>query len=142
MKKNKPPKKRGRSPGTHWRNGIVLLGFAAVAVTWSLQAENPGQAVTSFSLEDERNQLAESVGPEIYNAPAYAAMEREILDAIRTDVSLSEESMQIDVSVEEGVVILRGNVRNQIEGDRIVKLAREPAGMARIDSQLEIGGLR
>lgn len=140
MKKTKSPKKKGRSPGYYLRSGIVLMSFAVIVVTWNLQAENTGPAGPIFSLDDERNQLAEPAGPEIYNAPAYALMKKEILESIRADASLSEESMQVGVSVEEGVVTLRGKVRNLTEKGRIEELAREPAGMARINSELEVGG--
>lgn len=140
MKKNVYRKKIRRGSSRNYLcTGVVCLGLAAVVATWTLQAQE--HKSSSFAWDDERNQLAESVGPEIYNASAYAKMEKEILDSIKTDSSLSEESMQVDVSAEEGVVILKGVVKNSHDKGRIVELAKEPAGMARIDNQLKVGSL-
>lgn len=139
MKKNDRMKDRRRKSGRCLGTGIFFLGFAAMAAAWSLRGENGGRAAEVLFAEDERNQLAEPAGPELYNARAYAIMKREILESIRADPSLSKESLQVDVSIEDGIVVLRGKVRNFAEEQRIVQLAREPAGMARIDNQLKIG---
>ena len=121
----------------HLRRGSLALGFTLIACT--LQAGNYDGASQVLSVDDERNQLAESVGPEIYNAAAYNRMEQEIRDSISHDRTLSEEARQVNVTVSEGVVTLKGTVMTSAELNRVIEISRESAGMTRVESQLGVG---
>jgi osmotically-inducible protein OsmY len=127
------------NPLTKSRGSLHQGLFAAVFLTVSMAAADAGNTNWPQPVStDERNQLAEMKGPEIYNAPAYEKMEQEIADAIMNDPDLSDQSRHIDVSVADGVVVLKGDVSSAKEEERILQYSKESAGMARVSNQLQI----
>lgn len=65
-----------------------------------------------------------------------AAVRRAILDA--EDLGVAADNAVI--TTQAGVVTLRGNVESQTVKDRVEAIARDVAGVTRIDNQLTVGG--
>lgn len=63
---------------------------------------------------------------------------RELRQSITNDSSLSMNAHNVKVVTNDGVVTLRGPVRNDDERAIIERKAREVPGVARVDNQLEV----
>ena len=96
-------------------------------------ADNTGRNV--------RDQAGDTVTP-IDQSQAKADMEltQRIRQALMDDSTLSMTAQNIKVISQNGMVTLRGPVKDQAELDNIVAKAREIAGPTRVDNQLEIKG--
>jgi len=58
--------------------------------------------------------------------------------AVVKDHSLSATAKNVKIITADGVVTLRGPVRNEAEKTKIAELAQSAAGNAKIDNQLEV----
>ena len=58
--------------------------------------------------------------------------------AVVKDHSLSSTAKNVKIMTADGVVTLRGPVKNEAEKTKIAELAQSAAGNARIDNQLEV----
>lgn len=67
---------------------------------------------------------------------------RSIHDMIVADQSLSQESKNISVMTDSGVVILKGKVPSTAERSRIEELAKRAPGVRSVQNMTEIAGER
>ena len=71
-----------------------------------------------------------------------SAGDRKLLAAVRRavvrDKNLSTSAHNVKIIAKDGVVTLRGPVRNQGEKSKIEKLAQQVAGVTSVDNQLDV----
>jgi hyperosmotically inducible protein len=88
--------------------------------TSDLRGGEPG-GLSAEATRPEDLQLAESVR-----------------QAITADPSLSPSARSVEISSDEGVVVLRGEVQSQDEKDRLESIAQQVAGVQKVENELEV----
>jgi hyperosmotically inducible periplasmic protein len=61
-----------------------------------------------------------------------------IRQAISADQSFSPSARSVEVTADEGVVTLRGEVRSEQEKERLASIAQQVAGVQRVENELEV----
>jgi len=131
-----------RNPLRAIRRGLVWLGVFTLILAWSLQAGSQAPAKRAVAVWDERDQLPEPVGPNVYNAPAYARMKGEVMDSVKRDPLVANRADFIRISAADGILVLEGTVNNAMQKERVLAYALEAAGMTPVKDQLSIAGLQ
>lgn len=74
------------------------------------------------------------------NSPADVAITTEIRKAVVADDNLSVNAQNIKIITVNGVVTLRGPVKNAAEKETIAAKAQKVVGVTRVDNQIELTG--
>jgi osmotically-inducible protein OsmY len=127
---------------------ITLTILLAVGFTLSGIAKEKPAATTEPSTADtsadntaknERDRSGDTkTSGDQSNSPEDIKITAAIRRAVVGDKSLSMTAKNVKIITANGVVTLRGPVKNAQEKATIVKLAKNGAGKARIDNQLEV----
>jgi len=72
------------------------------------------------------------------NSAADIEMTQKIRQAVVADDSLSSNAKNIKIITKDGAVTLRGPVKDEAEKTRVVDMAKNVAGSAPLDVQLEV----
>lgn len=72
------------------------------------------------------------------NSAADLDMTQKIRQAVVADDSLSSNAKNVKIITRDGAVTLRGPVKDEAEKARVVSLARNIAGQAPVDVQIEV----
>jgi osmotically-inducible protein OsmY len=115
---------------------ISLLCLSALAVTAFAQDTSPA-ADNSGRNKRDRSSETQTSGDQSNSKPDIqitAAIRR----ALMHEGSLSMTAKNVKIITENGVVTLRGPVKNAAEKTKIGELAMANAGQAKIDNQLEV----
>lgn len=125
----------------------VALASAAAIAADATSYNHSSPAATQSSVErdadntglNSRDKNAETLTPQ--DQPNTEA-DRKTLAAVRSavvnDDSLSTSAHNVKILVVNGVVTLRGPVKNANEKTRVETIARSVAGVTKIDNQLDI----
>lgn len=109
--------------------GIGLLGSPALAE--NVPADNSAKNVR------DRADTALTAGDQS-SAPADMAITTAVRKAVVADSSLSVNAQNVKIITVNGVVTLRGPVKNTAEKESIAAKATTIAGVGKVDNQIEI----
>jgi hyperosmotically inducible periplasmic protein len=116
---------------------IALSLLFASAFTLSAIAEEKPDADNTAKNERDRSGETLTSGDQS-NSPEDIKITAAIRRAIVGDKSLSMTAKNVKIITVNGVVTLRGPVKNASEKAAISKLARSASGKAKIDNKLEV----
>jgi len=111
--------------------GIVLAGSSALAE--EAPADN-----SATNAEDRAN--GGLTAADQSNAPADVAITTAVRQAVVADSNLSTNAQNVKIITVNGIVTLRGPVKNASEKANIGAKAAKVAGAAKVDNQIEIAG--
>jgi osmotically-inducible protein OsmY len=117
---------------------IILF---AVAVAVADQAISADDADNSKRNTADRNEASVTPGDQ-GNSEADIAITREIRQKVVDRDDLSVNAQNVKIVTNGGVVTLRGPVANAKEKAEIASIAKQAAGVKRVDNQLEAEGAR
>ncbi len=131
----------------------LILGLALGALTLpvALQAvygadtESPtaGKTAPDNSGRNVRDRDAAAVTPmDQGTSDADIAITQTIRKAVTSHSDLSVDAQNVKIITQDGVVTLRGPVKNAAEKATIASLSMKTEGVKRVDNQLEAAGLR
>ena len=120
---------------------IILSVFCLSALTLSTWAQDQSTSATpadntAVNTRDRSGDTKTSVDQS--NSKGDIDVSAAIRRAIVKDGSLSHKAKNVKVFTENGVVTLRGPVKSEEEKAKVEELAKDNAGSARVDSQLEV----
>jgi hyperosmotically inducible protein len=116
----------------------ITLSLLCVCVfTLSAIAQDTPAADNTKKNERDRSGETRTSGNQS-NSPEDVKITATIRRAIVRDHSLSATAKNVKIITANGVVTLRGPVRDEAEKTKIAELAQSAAGNAQIDNQLEV----
>jgi hyperosmotically inducible periplasmic protein len=120
---------------------LVLGGYAGTAHPTERTPAPPAQTAPDNTGRNVRDRSGDTLTPgDQSESQADRALTQQIRKAVRADKSLSTMAKNIKIITVNGVVTLRGPVKNPHEKETIEAKAQQLAGMNKIDNQLEVKG--
>ena len=116
---------------------ILLLGCSKKDEAKNNQASPTVAADNSGKNVRDRDDAMKTSGDQS-ESEADRTISQNIRQAINADDSLSTNGKNVKIITAEGVVTLRGPVKNETEKTNIVAKARQIAGVKSVENQLEI----
>ena len=114
---------------------VILLVVSTLAAACS---GNDGKVDADNTKKNVRDRDAAVVTPlDQGNSPADLELTQKIRQAVVADSTLSSNAKNIKIITKDGAVTLRGPVKDEAEKVRVVTMARNIAGQAPVDVQLE-----
>jgi osmotically-inducible protein OsmY len=116
----------------------LLTAASMVALTFTVQAaDNPPNADNTG--KNERDRSGETKTPlDQSNSPEDLKITQAIRQAIVKDDALTMTAKNVKIITAGGMVTLRGPVKTAEEKAKIEKIAKDAAGAAKVDNQLEV----
>ena len=122
--------------------GALVLGLAALAPATEPGMEKPGVERSKDADDTARNERDRNDRTLTPMDQGGSAADRTITQEIRKSVvdndGLSTNAKNIKIITVDGVVTLRGPVKNDAEKTTVAGIARKAAGVKRVDDQLEV----
>jgi len=131
--------------------GLALAGSPAFGegekvpvVDPDVKVERPGHGAAvpaDNSGKNVRDRADQALTPgDQSSSPADVAITTEIRKAVVADDNLSVNAQNVKIITINGVVTLRGPVKNAAEKNTIATKAQKVAGVSRVDNQIELTG--
>jgi hyperosmotically inducible protein len=116
----------------------IILTLLCVSV-FTLSAIAQDTAAADNTRKNERDRSGETTtSGDQSNSQEDVKITAAIRRAVVRDNSLSTTAKNVKIITANGMVTLRGPVKNDAEKTKIAELARSAAGNAKIDNQLEV----
>ena len=120
---------------------LVLGGYAGTAHPTEGTSSPPAQTAPDNTGRNVRDRSGSTLTPgDQSESQADRALTQQIRRAVVADKSLSTTAKNIKIITRDGVVTLRGPVKNPHEKQAIEAKAQQIAGANKIDNQLEVKG--
>jgi osmotically-inducible protein OsmY len=120
---------------------FVLGGYAVGAQPTERSPAPPAQTAPDNTGRNVRDRGGATRTPgDQSESQADRTLTQQIRKAVKADKSLSTMAKNIKIITANGVVTLRGPVKNSHEKETIEAKAQQLAGMNKIDNQLEVKG--
>jgi hypothetical protein len=120
---------------------LILGGDAGTALPTERSPAPPAQTAPDNTGRNVRDRGDATMTPgDQSNSQADRALTQQIRKAVVADKSLSTMAKNIKIITADGVVTLRGPVKNSHEKETIEAKAQQLAGVNKIDNQLEVKG--
>ena len=116
---------------------IILTLFCVSVFTLSAIAQDTAAADNTRKNERDRSGETTTSGDQS-NSQEDVKITAAIRRAVVRDNSLSTTAKNVKIITANGMVTLRGPVKNDAEKAKIAELAQSAAGNAKIDNQLEV----
>jgi osmotically-inducible protein OsmY len=118
---------------------LVLLGLCALLVGGIVPAEGDDRKDADNTARNVRDRDHGTVTPMDQGASeGDRSITRDIRQALTADDELSTNAKNVKIVTQDGIVTLRGPVKNAREKTTIAGIARRAAGVKRVDDQLEV----
>jgi len=122
--------------------GSLVLGLAALAPATEPGMEKPGvenSKDADDTARNERDRNDRTLTPmDQGSSSADRTITQEIRKAVIDNDELSTNAKNIKIITVDGVVTLRGPVKNTAEKTTVASIARKASGVKRVDDQLEV----
>lgn len=122
--------------------GSMVLGLAALAPATEPGMEKPGVENSKDADDTARNERDRNDRTLTPMDQGSSAADRTITQDIRKAVvdndELSTNAKNIKIITVDGVVTLRGPVKNDAEKTTVASIAHKASGVKRVDNQLEV----
>ena len=120
---------------------LVLAGYAGSAGATERTPAPPAQTAPDNTGRNVRDRGNATLTPgDQSESQADRTLTQQIRKAVVADKSLSSMAKNIKIITANGVVTLRGPVKNPQEKQTIEAKAQQIAGMNKVDNQLEVKG--
>jgi hyperosmotically inducible periplasmic protein len=120
---------------------LVLGGYAGNALPIERTAAPAAQTAPDNTGRNVRDRGGATLTPgDQSESQADRALTQQIRKAVRADKSLSSMAKNVKIITVDGMVTLRGPVKNPHEKDAVAAKAQQIAGMNKVDNQLEVKG--
>jgi hyperosmotically inducible protein len=120
---------------------LVLVGYAGTAYPVERTPAPPAQTAPDNTGRNVRDRSGATLTPgDQSESQADRALTQQIRKAVVGDKSLSTMAKNIKIITVDGVVTLRGPVKNPHEKETIAAKAQQIAGVNKVDNQLEVKG--
>jgi hyperosmotically inducible protein len=120
---------------------LILGGYGGTASPTERTTAPPAQTAPDNTGRNVRDRSGDTLTPgDQSESQADRALTQQIRKAVVADKSLSTMAKNIKIIADNGIVTLRGPVKNSHEKERIETKAQQIAGVNNIDNQLEVKG--
>jgi hyperosmotically inducible protein len=120
---------------------LILGGYGGTASPTERTIAPPAQTAPDNTGRNVRDRSGDTLTPgDQSESQADRALTQQIRKAVVADKSLSTMAKNIKIIADNGIVTLRGPVKNSHEKERIETKAQQIAGVNNIDNQLEVKG--
>jgi hyperosmotically inducible periplasmic protein len=118
---------------------LILVGYGGLGAATERTPAPPAQTAPDNTGRNVRDRGGDTLTPgDQSESQADRALTQQIRKAVVADKSLSTTAKNIKIITSDGVVTLRGPVKDSREKEKIAAKAQQIAGANRVDNQLEV----